>query len=283
MIEIELKFTGAESDNGYLNFYDAARALAGFERSLALTTHLVLNGEIITQSPSLRGAEIYLPHIEEGSWKARAVVALSAASVILSAGKDSPLGQVVTSVYDYALSETMGFHPDYDKTLQQQYHEHLKEKGISKEKLDSLAEKIEPSVAEMHRPLAITRTAFSAQILATQKLIRLGPEMSLSTYEYVKQTIKEDETVDIVGVVTSYNLNTFKGRFLVFEEHRPIPFELTEGARNKRNVAALTSSQHFHGQDRKDPRAALKLKARRLVSTTGRLKRLHVSGAERAA
>ncbi|HEY0413912.1 MAG TPA: hypothetical protein VGD66_12310 [Allosphingosinicella sp.] len=184
VIEVELKFTGAESDNGFLNFYDAARALAGFERSLALTTHLVLNGEIITQSPALKGADIYLPHIEEGSWKAKAVVALSAASVVLSAGKDSPLGHVVTSVYDYVLSETMGFHPDYDKTLQQQYREHLAEKGITKEKLDSLSEKIEPSVAEIHRPI--------------------------------------------------------------------------------------------------DPRAVVKLKARRLVSTTGRLKRLHVSVAVRA-
>jgi hypothetical protein len=283
MFDIELKFAGEDADEGVLNFYDAAKALVGFERSLALTTHLVLNGEIITQSPSLRGAEIYLPHIEEGSWKAKAVVALSAATVVLSAGKDSPLGHVVTSVYDYVLSETMGFHPDYDKTLQQQYHEHLREKGITKEKLDSLSEKIETSVAEIHRPLAITGTAASAQISTSLGNRRLGPPLSLLTYDYVKQTIKEDEIVEIVGVVTSYNLNTYKGRFLVFDEHRPIPFELTENARNKRNVAALTSSQHFNGQDRSDPRAILKLKAQKLVSTTGRLKRLHVTAAERAA
>lgn len=54
MTDIKLKFEGNLSDNHVLDFYDAARAMMGFQRSLALTTHLVVNGEIITQAPSLK-------------------------------------------------------------------------------------------------------------------------------------------------------------------------------------------------------------------------------------
>lgn len=58
MVSISLSYSGALADNNVIDMYDAARGLAGFHRSLALTTHLVLNGEIITQAPSLKGADI---------------------------------------------------------------------------------------------------------------------------------------------------------------------------------------------------------------------------------
>jgi hypothetical protein len=59
-VRFSLVFEGEEADTNRLDFYDAADALTGFQRSLALTTHLMLNGEIIVQAPSLRGARIYL-------------------------------------------------------------------------------------------------------------------------------------------------------------------------------------------------------------------------------
>jgi hypothetical protein len=68
-IEITLSFNGGAADKNEINFYDVSQALIGFERSLALTTHLVLNGEIITQAPALKGAEILAIPPTEGSWK----------------------------------------------------------------------------------------------------------------------------------------------------------------------------------------------------------------------
>jgi len=48
MTSIALSYSGALANNNAIDMYDAARGLAGFHRSLALTTHLMLNGEIIT-------------------------------------------------------------------------------------------------------------------------------------------------------------------------------------------------------------------------------------------
>ncbi|WP_455750023.1 DUF7946 domain-containing protein [Rhodobacter capsulatus] len=56
-MEIKLSYTGRTAEAHQLDFYDAAQAMVGFQRSLALTAHLVINGTIITQAPSLKGAK----------------------------------------------------------------------------------------------------------------------------------------------------------------------------------------------------------------------------------
>jgi hypothetical protein len=275
MAEFELTFDGAMADRGYLEFYDAARALAGFQRSLALTAHLVINGEIITQAPSATGFELFIPPFLEGSWKSRAKLVIGSAIAIGSVGKDSPVGQIVTSVYSYALSETMGFPADYNKTLQQQYKGYLDKKEISETKIDSLCEKIENSVADMHRPIIISKSALRGQVSRSDNDdgMMVGPLMSPITYEYVKQTIHDNDVIDISGYVTSYNVNTYKGRIFSIEEDRPIPFELNESSRGRRNVGIITSSQHYHGQTPFSPSALINLQGTRLVSVTNKTKR----------
>jgi len=274
VIEFELIFDGGRADEGLLEFYDASHALVGFQRSLALTTHLVLHGEIITQAPFAQGFEIYIPAVQQGSWKSKAIVALSAASMVLSAGKDSPLGQIVTSVYDAALYNVMGFHVDYDETLQEQYASYLRKKSITHEKIDSLCEKIETSVAEMHRPIVRSESATRAQVARCGPLRRdIGPVLSPLTYEYVKQTKKEEGESVLLGYVSSYNINTFKGRIFSLEEKRPIPFELEDSAKTRKQVAVLTGSQHINGQDRNSRDALVALHGQRLISQSGRTKR----------
>jgi hypothetical protein len=74
LLELTLAYAGSEADNSEIDLYDVAQALIGFQRSLALTTHLVLNDEIITQAPFLKGARILAAPPEEGSWKITALV-----------------------------------------------------------------------------------------------------------------------------------------------------------------------------------------------------------------
>lgn len=280
-LEFELIYTGADADTGLIDFYDASRALVGFQRSLALTTHLVINNEIITQAPHVSGFKILAPPFEDGSWRSRAVIIFTTAVALTSAGRDSPLGQVITSVYDAVLSNTMGFHVDYDKTLQEQYYENLKGEQITPEKIDSLCEKVEANIADMHRPLIVSKTAKKANVLAGDEGRRkLGPDFSLATYEYVKQTVRSKDNGLISGYVSSYNINTFTGRLYCDAESRPIPFELDEEARTQPIIGAITRSQHFNGQLRFDPRALVHLHADKLLSSTGRVKRYLVTGVE---
>ena len=72
-VEFTLSFTGSRAELNQIDFYDVSQALVGFQRSLALTTHLILNGKIITQAPALKGAEIIATPPVAGSWKLPAV------------------------------------------------------------------------------------------------------------------------------------------------------------------------------------------------------------------
>lgn len=277
MTDIKLKFDGRLAENHVLEFYDAARAMTGFQRSLALTSHLVLNGEIITQAPSLKNAEILVSTPEPGSWEIIATI-IGAAWVAGTASKDTPLGHLLYSVYDYVVASTLGFHVDYEKSLYESHKEALDERKITPEKLDSLMEKTESSIADMHRPIVASESANQAHLfwINYEGPKQIGPEISKLTHDYISRTIRRDETIAHEGLISSYNVNTFKGRIFLPDEQRPIPFELEEAARTAKNVNLITSSLRTNASSRGTSDGLITLHGQRLESSTGRLKALIV-------
>lgn len=277
MTDIKLKFDGRLSDNHVLDFYDAARAMTGFQRSLALTTHLVVNGEIITQAPSLKNAEILVTTPEAGSWELVATI-VGAAWVAGTASKDTPLGHLLYSVYDYIIANTLGFHVDYEKSLYQQYQQRLIERNITPEKLDSLMEKTESSIADMHRPIVASESANQARLfwLNHSGADQIGPDMTELSYDYISRTIRRPDVIAHEGLVSSYNVNTFKGRIFIPSEQRPIPFELEDSAKDRTSVNLVTTSLRTNASSRGTRDGLITLHGNRLESSTGRLKALMV-------
>jgi len=282
-----LIYTGHEADTQAIDFYDISEALVGFQRSLALTTHLALTGEVITQAPYLRGARIFALPPEEGSWKITAAVVMG----IYTAGtapKDTPVGHLVSSLYDYAVSQTLGFHVDYNKTLGQQIEETKQSrkegKAITEAKVDALIEKIETPIRQMHRPLIASETAEAAAIKT-----RLGgpPRQSQAvltreTYDYVSYTKRTEIPLMLLGRVSSYNVNTFKGRLFVFDEARPIPFVLADNVRDPRTVGLITWSLDANARDKLSGIGDLSCTAFIDYSRTGVMKRLVIVGLSKA-
>ena len=107
-VQFELSYFGEDADDHEIDLYDVSQALIGFQRSLAITTHLILNGKIITQAPALKGAQIFAFPSEEGSWKTKAGIVLlsTAAYHVATAPNNTPLGHLVYSAYDYVISES---------------------------------------------------------------------------------------------------------------------------------------------------------------------------------
>lgn len=247
IVSISLSFDGGISDRHQIDLYDVSQALIGFQRSIALTTHLILNGEIITQSPSLKGAQILASPAEEGSWKIVAAV-FAGIYAIGTAPKDTPLGHMVHSVYDYVVSESLGEHVDYDKSLGELFevHNRSKKKSISLEqhKVDSLIEKCSTAITEIHRPIFKTNTATNARITSNLNGIEVpvGPKFSIQTYQYIHEEFIAEMPEIIKGRISSYNSNTYKGRIYVVAEGRPVAFELSEDCRSDYSVTLVTSS-----------------------------------------
>ena len=69
MIGFTLSYEGSLADDNEIDLYDLAQGIIGYQRSLALTTSLAINGDIITQAPKLKGARILTAPFQEGSFK----------------------------------------------------------------------------------------------------------------------------------------------------------------------------------------------------------------------
>ncbi len=283
MIEISLSFTGHLSDDHQVDLYDGAQALVGFQRSLAITAHLVLNGEVITQAPNLKGAQILSRPPEEGSWKTTAILATSIFT-LGTASKDSPIGHLISSAYDYVISESLGFHVDYDKSLGQQIEEQRRSNpdarvpDLRQSQFDSVIEKCETSVRSLHRPIIFSQTAEEGRIVERRGSIEkpIGPALDWNTWSYIAHTHQTETPQIFEGWVSSYNMNTFKGRIYIGNEGRPIPFELSDQARGVISVGLVTSSLTMNARERLVDSGKRYFSAFRNETSTGRLKSIMI-------
>lgn len=274
-----IQFTGNESDSHLIDFYDVARALEGFQRSLALTTHLVINGEIITQAPALKGARILAMPPEYGSWKTTAVV-LAGIYSATTAPKDTPLGHVVHSVYDLLVSESLGFHIDYEKSLGQLYKEHKKSKiespRVEQHQIDSLIDKCASSISEIHRPIYKNQTALQADIFSSvgTQTRPVGTSFTFETFQYMNEEFTEEAPEIIEGKVSSYSNNSFTGRLYVSSEGWAVPFDISESSRTEKNIRLLVASLSVNAVKEYDSEwSSVYCNVLKTKSRSGRLKR----------
>ncbi|MBI4438196.1 hypothetical protein HY631_04560 [Candidatus Uhrbacteria bacterium] len=296
LLWLKLSFDGADASRQELDLYDVSVAMQGLHRTLAITTHAVLNGEIITQAPALKGASIRARPPTPGSWELVVAVlglvgtgtagVVGAAFALTTTGRDNPLGHVLFSAYHAVIKTTLGFDVDYEKPLlasYQEYKQKLRDAGLPDTamphvlrdaQIDSIAEKVEVAVLNVHRPIFETGTAERARLLAQvegQQLL-IGQELTAATAEYLQHTNRVDGIRVDDGVITSYNANTFKGRVYVPGKQRPIPFVIDEKARGSNEIAQVAASLQRFATDPKGPRVEVSFFGSELQSRSGRLK-----------
>lgn len=131
----------------------------------------------------------------------------------------------------------------------------------------------------MHRPISKSGTATEAVITARVGAVQHQFEhpLTLKTYDYVAHTERSSEPFEFVGRISSYNINTFKGRVYVAAEGRPIPFELADSARNTHSILAVATSLRANAQIRAGDGAEIHFNAFRNTSHSGRLKGLLIT------
>ena len=284
-IQFELSYFGEDADEHEIDLYDVSQALVGFQRSLAITTHLILNGEIITQAPALKGAQIFAFPSEEGSWKTKAGILVlgTAAYHVATAPNNTPLGHLVYSAYDYVISESLGFHVDYDKSLGQLYEESKKNNielpVVREAQLDSVIEKCSTAITEIHRPIYKNRTAETARIhaLINNQKVPLNPTFSFESFQYIIEEYTEEGVIIIQGFVSSYNSNTYKGRIYVPVEERPISFELADHVRGEGSIQLIVDSLRANALRNFDAEPIeIYCKVQRITTKAGHLKKYKV-------
>lgn len=266
-MEFSLNYYGGMADEHLLDFYDASRAMMGFERTLALTAHLVLNDEIITQVTSLKGAKVLLGPMEAGSLKIPAYI-FAGATAVYSLGSleaNNPLGHLMYSAYDAMVHAALGVSLSYEKPLREHIDASTKEANVFRPadpKIQALAEKCEAPLAEMHRPITKSQSATSAELVQNRPANPprpIGPPMSQQTYDFLRYAEKDRHPISVMGKVSSYNLNSFKGRIFCFDEERLISFTLDESCRTPSAIKQIVGSLRANAVGTNDESSILHL------------------------
>src|SRR3546814_15598470 len=89
-------------------------------------------------------------------------------------------------------------------------------------------------------------------------------------------SIVEYGIFELDGIVSSFNLNTFKGRIFSLEDQRPIPFEIMADRREGRIVLDLANSLRENASKSAREAGLVRVRARKYVSANDRLKSLIV-------
>ena len=176
------------------------------------------------------------------------------------------------------IKRTLGFHVDFDRTLGAQYEEARREGlevlDVTPERVDSLIEKSETAIKMIHRPIVESHTANKAEIIRNvrghQKLI--GRPLDLQTYGHM-QILERSRLASFSGRVSSYNLNTFRGRIYIEDNQRPIPFELSNEARDGQSVGVIARSL-ARNADSWARDSDIDFRAIKILTRTGRVKSL---------
>lgn len=297
MAEFELSYTGNMADSQKIDFYDITQALWGFERTISLTTNLLINGKVATQSPQVKGFKLLAEVPEAGSWKFKTVMVVGTSIGALGmAPSDTAFGWLTKSAIDYVVSESLGFNPNFDKTLGVQIENFRREQSVVQidrdlfqERFDSLLEKTESGLRAIHRPIVFSSTADVAQISCRigTTIRPLKDHFSANTYEYVSKTIRSEDFSKLCGVISSYNSNTFKGRLFLPDENRTVPFELSDNTRVPKAIGRIVSSlrdnatARSRGNNHREPDICLF--GAKNESSSGRLKSLFVVEVRSAA
>lgn len=156
------------------------------------------------------------------------------------------------SMYDYVVSESLGYHVDFNKSLGQLAEEakskQQKLPDIKEHQVDALIEKCSRAITEMHRPIVKTETAthclISGNYTGRQEL-PLNARLTRESYDFIHETVTAKAPNVFEGRISSYNANTFKGRIYIAAMGRPVAFELEPHARSNRSVQVVTTSL-FH-------------------------------------
>lgn len=282
LLNISIKYCdGNHAKNSSIDLYDLSMALNGFHRSLALTTHYFLHHEIITKAPFAKDVQIISTPPVEGSFEIDATVLITGAAVsalpvlykIGTAPKDTVLGHIVWSLYDLVIHKSTGQHVDWDKSL---YFQSLEKHELETNRIESLAQKVETSVKNIHRPIK-TRSALSSSIaIDDQRAIALNSQ----TLDLTNKLIIDTDPRMISGRVAGYSANTRSGMVYSEEEKRAIPFELERGI--DIDSTTLTKSLVLYdtikSKRRRGGRSGFfKFNAKRVVNQAGTTKRYYVT------
>ena len=275
--KLKIRYEGGLADQNALPGYDGVTSIDGITRAVHIALHAYMTGEITTRATALKNASILLKPARQGSFIFELIILVEAypATTGIAAALGGPM------LYDFLKTAfkraTGSLDAEPETTSLRKLHERKDPPPLMHPPVDfdELAEVLEGSLQDAHRPIGADGTIGTISIGSTkQELVKFDE----GTKDWVN-TREEAVVLEVLrGNVTRYNSMSRNSRVYIDQFDRIVPMR-PGGDFAVGNLALLTWS--LHGSNVGAPNK-LDMRVRRVSSASGKVKRLLLSDCARA-
>lgn len=275
--KIRVIYEGGLADEHSLPGYDGVTSIDGITRAVHIATHAYMTGEIISRATALRRASIQLKPARQGSFVFDLIVLMEAHPATTGAS----VALMAPPFYDFlktAFKRATGFlAAEPENAHLKKLYEQKEPKGSKKlpAELDVLAETLEGTLQDAHRPVGIGSAIQTISIGSPrQKIIVFNNE----TKDWVNTQEEATRLETLSGNVTRFNSLSRNGRAFIDKFEKVVPMR-PDADFDAGDLHHLTWS--LHGSNIGAPNK-IDMRVRRVTSASGKVKRLLLAGCQRA-
>jgi hypothetical protein len=223
-IPLTIKYDTPTDRSGRIDLYSGPKSIFGFAKVIQLSTHLILNQEVISRSTRAKSADFYMLPSREGSFIQEIIIIVQnyPAESISSTIAVNVLSNHISDALKWLIKSAVGAINEEYKPLEQRLGSDLEPY------FDDLQVVLDGPIREAHN--FVERLGGTVALLDAN-----GNEMVTfndDTLDYIKDEHLSDQFEKITGHVTRYNVLTGNGRLKDYRNGNVIPFRPERSFKN---------------------------------------------------
>lgn len=229
-VDISIAFQGGSASDNRLDMYDGAAALFGFSKTFLVSTHFLVNEKVIFQAPAATGVRCFLRTSRPGSWEQAIQIVVENKEFLLGVGAAAAkdiLKDFTKVVLTHGVGRPARAATKYVRDLLQR----------KKPEFEVVKEATEGSLRDAHRTIELDGTTTVRVDSGRERLVVFNAD----TRRYITDYVREPTSREIVGNISSYNVNSRRGRIFDSALGRTVPFVLDKSIGNRARIATTWS------------------------------------------
>lgn len=259
-LTFNIKFDAGSSQFDGLNMYYGADALSGFAEALSVTTHAILNNNVVTQTPAVKGFKLDFKEAHDGSYVQKVTMEFTDADAVRVIKFLGTKGFI--ELLNFHLASPLGLNPRIESAAA---------KGWLRTSMDDsekLLDRLVGPLKKIHHP--VYGQGYKV-VLYKSRTAMLG--FNELTFDYLTGSTVEQSVEVIEAAVSRFNARTFTGRIIEAEDADSVSFSPLKAGLVKHSRVLLANSLKNLTEGRF---TKVGLEVRRVLSRDGRTKHLIV-------
>lgn len=210
VVPLELTFDSGESKFHGLNLYYGADAIGGFAEAVALTTHAIVNDNVVKQTPSVKGFSLNFKNSFVGSFRQKVELEFNdeeSIRVIKYIGMDA-----YVELLKLHLRIPVGGSTKLEFRKANQWYRQMKHS-------DELLERLKRPLERIHHP--VTGQGYKV-VLSKARTPLLSFDKNTGNYLFAETKSPHRKTIEVA--VSRFNARRGTGRFIEEEDSESVSF-----------------------------------------------------------